>query len=223
MGLRQHRLLEADESGQVSQEGIRAYEEWRARRESMLGRGRRPLRRLETATELARSAMREEIAIPEAAEIALERLDREPTRPSGPRFGALVHAILMSVGPHGREDSISRCAAMHARILGASFEETSAAIQLVTRTLKSPLMSRAALAAQVRRESPVVIRLADGLLIEGVADLAFEEAQGWTVVDFKTDTEIAGRLDEYRAQLGLYVRGIRASTSRPASGVLLWL
>jgi ATP-dependent exoDNAse (exonuclease V) beta subunit len=223
MGLRQHRLLEADESGQVSQEGIRAYEEWRARRESMLGRGRRPLRRLETATELARSAMREEIAIHEAAEITLERLEREPTRPSGPRFGALVHAILMSVGPQGREDSIARCAAMHARILGASFEETSAAIQLVIKTLKSPLLSRAALAAQVRRESPVVIRLDDGLLIEGVADLAFEEVQGWTVVDFKTDTEIGGRLDEYRAQLGLYVRGIRASTSRPASGVLLWL
>ena len=84
-------------------------------------------------------------------------------------------------------------------------------------------MSRAALAAEVRRESPVVIRLNDGLLIEGVADLAFEEAQGWTVVDFKTDAEITSRLDEYRAQLGLYVRGIRASTGRPASGVLLWL
>jgi ATP-dependent helicase/nuclease subunit A len=223
MGLRQHRLLEADESGKVSQEGVRAYEEWFAQRELMLIRGRTPLRRLETATELARSASRQEIVIPEAAEITLEQVVRESGRPSGPRFGALVHAILMSAGPNAREDVIARFAAMHARILGAPSSETAAAVQAVAKALKSPLMSRVAFAAEVRRESPVVIRLNDGLLIEGVADLAFEEAQGWTVVDFKTDADIAGRLDEYRAQLGLYVRGIRASTGRPVTGVLLWL
>jgi ATP-dependent exoDNAse (exonuclease V) beta subunit len=223
MGLRQHRLLEADESEQVSQEGVRAYEEWFAGRESMLNRGRTPLRRLETATELARSASRQELVIPEAAEITLERVPREPTRPSGPRFGALVHAILMSVGPKAQEDSIARFAAMHARILGASNDETSAAVKAVVKALKSPLMSRAAVAAEVRRESPVLVRLDDGLLIEGIADLVFEEAQGWTVIDFKTDAEIAGRLNEYRAQLGLYVRGIRVTTGRHAMGVLLWL
>jgi ATP-dependent exoDNAse (exonuclease V) beta subunit len=60
-------------------------------------------------------------------------------------------------------------------------------------------------------------------MIEGVADLAFEHGESWTVVDFKTDVEIAHRLDEYRAQLGLYIRGIRASTGHPVSGTLLWL
>jgi ATP-dependent exoDNAse (exonuclease V) beta subunit len=223
MGLRQHRLLEADKSGKVSQEGVRAYEEWVARRDSMIARGRTPLRRLETAVGLARSATREAIVVPEAAEITLEQVAHAPGRPRGPRFGALVHAILMSVGPDGREDSIARFAAMHARILGASSDEAAAAVQVVASALKSPLMLRAAVAGEVRRESPVLVRLDDGLLIEGVADLAFEEAQGWTVVDFKTDAEIAGRLDEYRAQLGLYVRGITASTGRPAIGVLLWL
>jgi len=223
MGLRQYRLLEADESGKVSQEGVRAYEEWLARRDSMLKQGRAPLRRLETATELARSASRGNMVIPEAAQIAIENVARDPTRPSGPRFGALVHAMLMSIGPRALDDSISRFAAMHARILGASSTEAAAAIHAVTQALSSPLMARAALAAEVRRESPVLIRLEDGSLIEGVADLAFKEGEDWTVVDFKTDAEIAGRLDEYRAQLGLYVRGIRASTGHPANGVLLWL
>ena len=67
----------------------------------------------------------------------------------------------------------------------------------------------------------MLIRLDDGSMVEGIADLAFMEHDVWVVVDFKTDAEIARRLDEYRAQLGLYIRGIRASTRRSARGVLL--
>ena len=58
-------------------------------------------------------------------------------------------------------------------------------------------------------------------LIEGVADLAFEEKDGWIVVDFKTDAEIAGRLDLYKRQVGIYTRAISAATGRPAVGVLV--
>ena len=223
MGLRQERLLAADESGKVSQEGVRAYEDWFARRDSMLKRGQAPLRRLQTATELARRASRGDLVIPEAGEITIEQVAREPTRPSGPRFGALVHAILMSTRANAREESIASFAAMHTRILGASSAETAAATRAVAKALASPLMQRAAGAAEIRRESPVVIRLEDGSMVEGVADLAFKEGESWTVLDFKTDVEIQHRLDEYRAQLGLYVRGISASTGLPTIGVLLWL
>ena len=56
-------------------------------------------------------------------------------------------------------------------------------------------------------------------------DLAFPEriAEGerWVVVDFKTDADIAGRLDEYRLQLLLYLRAIGRSTGAPARGVLM--
>jgi hypothetical protein len=41
------------------------------------------------------------------------------------------------------------------------------------------------------------------------------------VVDFKTDVDIAPRINEYRAQLSLYVRGISQTTGAPARGVLL--
>jgi ATP-dependent exoDNAse (exonuclease V) beta subunit len=168
-------------------------------------------------------ASRGDLVIPEAGEITLEQVAREPARPSGPRFGALVHATLMSTRANAREASIASFAAMHTRILGASSVETAAAIRAVTKALASPLMQRAAGAAEIRRESPVVIRLEDGSMVEGVADLAFKEGESWTVLDFKTDVEIQHRLDEYRAQLGLYVRGISASTRLPAIGVLLWL
>jgi ATP-dependent exoDNAse (exonuclease V) beta subunit len=131
--------------------------------------------------------------------------------------------MLMSCRTDASTNAIAKFAVMHARILGATEAEATAAIAVVAHALTSPLMRRAAGAAQIRREAPVLIRLDDGVIVEGVADLAFMERDGWTVVDFKTDVEIALRLDEYRAQLGLYLRGIRAASGQAARGVLLWL
>jgi ATP-dependent exoDNAse (exonuclease V) beta subunit len=65
----------------------------------------------------------------------------------------------------------------------------------------------------------------DGSLLEGVADLAFRETDEagarWTVVDFKTDPEIAARRAEYERQVRLYVEAVAAATGEPARGVLL--
>ena len=70
-----------------------------------------------------------------------------------------------------------------------------------------------------------MLRAEDGAIIEGVVDLAFLEpgAQGatWTVVDFKTDVEIAGRRDEYARQIDAYARAIAAATGQTAKGALL--
>jgi ATP-dependent helicase/nuclease subunit A len=47
----------------------------------------------------------------------------------------------------------------------------------------------------LRRETPVLLTLDDGSLVEGVVDLTFREDTpdfiGWTVLDFKTDREFA--------------------------------
>jgi ATP-dependent exoDNAse (exonuclease V) beta subunit len=59
------------------------------------------------------------------------------------------------------------------------------------------------------------------VLVEGVVDAAFLEDEAWTVVDFKTDVEIAGRLDEYTRQVGLYAAAVARATGRTARGVLL--
>ena len=64
----------------------------------------------------------------------------------------------------------------------------------------------------------------DGVLVEGVADLAFVESSPtprWTVVDFKTDAAIEPRLDEYRGQLALYMRAIERASGIPTRGILL--
>jgi ATP-dependent exoDNAse (exonuclease V) beta subunit len=54
-----------------------------------------------------------------------------------------------------------------------------------------------------------------------VIDAAFLEDGGWTVVDFKTDVELGGRLEEYRRQVALYVDAVARATGVAARGVLL--
>jgi ATP-dependent exoDNAse (exonuclease V) beta subunit len=73
----------------------------------------------------------------------------------------------------------------------------------------------------LRRETPIIARLEDGTLVEGVVDLAFTEAAGWTVVDFKTDREFEDASDRYVRQVCLYVDAVAAATHSPARGVLL--
>jgi ATP-dependent helicase/nuclease subunit A len=61
----------------------------------------------------------------------------------------------------------------------------------------------------------------DGVLVEGVVDLAFETAEGVTVVDFKTDRAAGELLAQYRRQVDLYGRAIAAATGKPVTAVLM--
>jgi len=75
-----------------------------------------------------------------------------------------------------------------------------------------------------RRETAVTYTLPDATLVEGVVDLAFEEQGVWTVVDYKTDRELAAKgEDRYRRQVALYASAIAQATGRPASAVLIRL
>jgi len=67
----------------------------------------------------------------------------------------------------------------------------------------------------------VAMRLPDGVLVEGVVDAAFRDGDGWTVLDFKTDVEITGRVEEYKRQVALYAQAIERATGVAARGVLL--
>ena len=57
--------------------------------------------------------------------------------------------------------------------------------------------------------------------VEGVLDLAFEDDQGWTIVDFKTTAQLAGRGGRYRRQVAMYARLVRRATGRAARAVRL--
>jgi ATP-dependent exoDNAse (exonuclease V) beta subunit len=227
VGLRQQRILEADAQGRVTEEGIRAHERWQAARSETRSLGARPWIEAQPVTALAASGT-PEVAGPE--EIALLEVPLERAgRPHGRRFGTLVHATLAAVDLEADEAAARAMARAQGRLVGASDEEVAAAAAAVHAALAHPILRRAARSAPgggLRRETPVLLHLDDGTLAEGVVDLAFreqegEERGGWTVVDFKTDQEIASHRAEYEAQVRLYVRAVCTATGEPARGVLL--
>jgi ATP-dependent exoDNAse (exonuclease V) beta subunit len=163
---------------------------------------------------------------PDLSRIQLETISRtDVERPSGRRFGALVHAVLAAVDLDGSADEIGAVAQANARLIDATADEVDAAATTVRRALQHPLMRRAARAQALRRETPLLHYREDGTLIEGVVDLAFQEStpefQGWTVVDFKTDREIEKAENQYRAQVAAYVEAVRIATASSARGFLL--
>jgi len=143
----------------------------------------------------------------------------------GARFGELVHATLAVVPLDADRPAIAVLAEVQGRILAAPAEETAAAAEVVERILSHELLRRARSAdaeGRCRRETPVTLRLADGTFVEGVVDLAFVEAGIWTVVDYKTDREIAESGEaQYRRQVALYVAAIARATGQEARGVLI--
>jgi ATP-dependent exoDNAse (exonuclease V) beta subunit len=221
IGLRQDKLLQVDDSGAAADAGIRAHAEWVAERERASTAAAAPSLVVRTATALAHASGAER----EADDVELHRIAERIARPGGARFGTLVHAVLASVTLDADDDAVARAARRCGRLCDASPDEIAAAIPVVAGALRHPLLRRAADAAELRRETPVAHRLADGTLVEGVVDLAFREDHGrraaWTVIDFKTDRELGDRLPAYRRQVALYAAAIGAATGRPAHGALL--
>jgi len=158
----------------------------------------------------------------------VERGDFE--RPGGRRFGALVHALLESIDLDAGADAVQASAATNGRIVSATEEEVQAAIVTVGTALGHPILRRAATSARkggLRRETPVLLTLDDGSLVEGVVDLAFYDDTpdfvGWTVVDFKTDHEFAASSARHIAQVRVYSEAVGAATGSPARGIVLVL
>ena len=214
VGLKQKKLLAADERGARSEAGVQAHAAWQAERERVRQSGAGPLLRVVTATERAASST-------EVAEVELEDATLPGMRPHGVRFGTLVHGVLAAVDLTAERDTVAAVASLHGRLLGATPEEIDAATDTVAHALSHPLLRRAAASPECRRETAILIRVPDGQIVEGVVDAAFADDDGWTVIDFKTDVELGARRAEYARQVALYAEAIARATGRPARGVLL--
>jgi ATP-dependent exoDNAse (exonuclease V) beta subunit len=223
MGLRQIRLLEADEKKEVSTRSIEQWTRWRDARAKLLAVGEAKTILVNTATELSAA----QPGAKDGIDIEVIETTRDPARPHGPRFGTLVHLAMLRVNFDATDAAILTSVAASGRMLGADDAEVAAAARAVSLALKSPLMTRVRRSGDIRRECPVLLKLEDGAIVEGIADLAFADgANGktiWNVVDFKTDLALAARLEEYRAQISLYARGIARASSLPSHGILFWI
>ncbi|HEY3886118.1 MAG TPA: 3'-5' exonuclease, partial [Vicinamibacterales bacterium] len=222
LGLRRDDLIVKTGDMFSVQERRDDYERWRADRTDTIARASRESIRVHTATAWAAQAARDgrDQALLDPSLIDVIEIAGAADRPRGPRFGSLVHAILAAVPLDANEGVAGALAEMHARILGATPDEIASAILVVEAVLKHDLMARARRSPSVRRETPVSWVQEDGMLVEGVLDLAFEQDGIIVVVDFKTDHELSAGESRYRLQLQQYVGAVSRATGRPASGVL---
>lgn len=214
-GFRQRHILQADADGTRAAASIGAHARWQERRAAALLRGAAPSRDVRAITIAARDvdAGWDPIAI---VDTGVERTGR----PSGKRFGLLVHAVLADVELTAASDAVRSLAHVHGRALAAPTAEVEAAVTAVVAALDHPVFAAARQAATLRREAPVILHTDRGTL-EGIVDLAFGDPTGWTIVDFKTDRELDGERAIYETQVRLYAQAIAHATGAPTRGVLL--
>lgn len=182
--------------------------------------------RVATATEIAETAK----TIDTPTVLVEDASQFIEARPAGKRFGTLVHALLATLPLDATTEAIGDLAALHAKLFAATDDERSAAAAMALALTRHPRWqaARAAAAAgdRVWREAPVTMRLPEETnhppsFVDGQVDLAYETADGWVVVDFKTDIEIVSAQDAYKQQVALYAEAVAKATGRPAQGVLL--
>jgi ATP-dependent exoDNAse (exonuclease V) beta subunit len=221
-GLRRDDLIVKDGDMFAVEDRLADYERWHTECEALVVQGSAPVIRVETATGWAAEAARLGIddAIAATSEIHVVQMPGAEGRPRGPRFGALVHAVLAIVPLDANEEAVRATADVQARIIGSPVEEALAAAHTVDAVLRHELMARARASSRLRRETPITWTQKDGTLIEGVLDLAFDEQDLTTVVDFKTDHELSAGETRYRAQLQKYLDAVAAATARRVEGVL---
>jgi ATP-dependent helicase/nuclease subunit A len=225
-GLRRNDLIAKDASPLDVAADRARYDEWKARRASVQALGSVPSMIVTTPTQLKDSDPGSRIPDPD---VTIEDAAVKTVRPSGKRFGTLVHALLASVPLAATAGEVDEHAALHAKLLGANDEERVAARVIAVNVLKHPRMAEARVAEaagrQVWREAPVSLRTDDGLgvpqIVDGQIDLAYETETGWMVIDFKTDIEIATAQDAYVRQVSIYLDAVRRATGRPATGLIL--
>ena len=161
-------------------------------------------------------------------------------RGRGRDWGSAVHQALDAAGRGAAGDALSRVC--RAALLengrpseGGEPVELAELIALVESVVRSPLLERARRAERRLSEVPFALpRSLDGPggplpgVVEGVIDLAFREAGGWVIADYKTDdltdpAELDRRLAVYRAQVDLYAESWEELTGEPVKERVLYL
>jgi ATP-dependent exoDNAse (exonuclease V) beta subunit len=226
-GLGQQQLLSADPNGPPEDQGLRDYQAWRRARDVARELASRHTFAARPMTEYAAVTAMTAAEPAPALEILSTDADRSQ-RGGGARFGSLVHQLLAGISPLDTgTTTLARDARFFGRSLGATAEEIGHATSAARAALAHPLWQRVRAAAErgeLFRETPVVMRTADGTMLDGVVDLAFRERERGdshvVLVDFKTDAEITD-VRAYAAQLGLYAQALSQVLGAPVKQVLL--
>ena len=223
-GLRRAELIAKEQSEVLDADALALYRGWQRNRGEALAAASAPSLRVRTMTEWAQSGDPWPLAelMPE---VDVDEVTRGGPRPSGRRFGTLVHAVLAVSALDADEATLRAMARVEGRLLAATDEEVDAAAELALQVLREPLLRRAHAADRrgaCRREMPVTLTT-DATLMEGVIDLMFEDEGRWTLIDFKTDDRPSVSLDVYRRQVALYAAAVRRATGDEVAARILAL
>ncbi len=227
-GLRQEQILSEDEGAVEVERNLARYRAWEQHETEVRARGAAPTANVLPVTEI-------EAPPPSAQTVRWETTSRDEERPAGMRFGSLVHEVLQLVETDPTADA-ERLAAQRGRLLEATEPEVRAAVAAVRAAQEHPLLAQARESPRVCREMPFTLVLSatpgeesdapsapQGNVMEGTVDLAFldDAGAGWTVVDFKTDLDVAESAARYEQQVSWYCYALERLTGIPARGVLL--
>ena len=159
-GVRRDDLISKDANPKDVAADRARYDQWRRLRAAVQVSGALPSMVVTTPTQLKDqpgSGARD------PGSVITEDAALKSPRPSGKRFGTLVHALLASVPLSAKAGEIAELAALHSKLLGATDEEQGAASTIAGAVLKHPRIAeaRAAEAAgrKVWREAPVSLRI----------------------------------------------------------------
>jgi ATP-dependent helicase/nuclease subunit A len=222
-GLRRDDLIVKDVSPQTLRKQLETYQAWKDGRQAATEAGKKPSLDVVTATEWARREAAQ-AGMSDGAEVTVEVSAVGGRGPGGPRFGALVHALLASVPLVPGDSALAQLAEVHGRVLGATSEEVAVAQDAVRHVLVHPVLRAAALADErglCYRETPMTWRSTGERIVEGTVDLAYVVDDEVVVVDFKTDRELDGSLETYRRQVQAYASAVGAALGKRARAVLM--
>jgi ATP-dependent helicase/nuclease subunit A len=214
-GLRQEIILEPAVRGELESESVKAFRAWQAKRNEITDFAQTKQFDIFTATEAAEAPADIDVAIVHDA------VEKKAERPSGPRFGTLVHTLLRDAPLDADAAALAALAEVHGRLLGATPEETEESSAALLAALEHPLIERARQAKIVRRELPIMLKLDGSRVLEGVIDLAFESDGKWHVVDFKTDADLGPNRARYERQLRWYALALARLNNSPVEAHLL--
>ncbi len=231
-GLRHEHLIHKDAPPEIVAVDRARYDSWREWRTRAVTRGEAESLRVLTATEWADASLEGATPVPPAVLAASEQVRIQDAgvvigggpAPSGARYGTLVHALLAHVPLSAGAEDVARLAAVQARMLGATDGERAAAAECAARVLAHPVFARVRAAAAGgrlwRRELPLAVTV-DDVVIDGQADLVWDDGDRLVVVDYKTDVAIGPAEPSYRRQIALYADALARAYGRTVDAVLL--
>lgn len=140
------------------------------------------------------------------------------SRPSGRRYGQLVHRVLRDLDFGASIETAKALTDTYARSLEAPESEREAVVRAVVLLLDDDLTQRALRSAVCRRGYPILATERDGSVLDTQVDLLFQEDSGWVAVDFVTAPPEAAAL---RAKMGHVLAALERARYAVAAGIVL--